>query len=509
MSKISEFFQNFIMSDINRAIWFMKAMPASFWEKNTKKTALQIFREAVNRSPAYRKFLKENGVNPSEIKNIEEFQKKVPISTKKELLQKYSLSDLVGDAFADAFGICFSSGSTGKPVGFLYSRKIYFTVFMGYLAWWEYLWEMFSKPPKTLFINATPLGIWPFGYTTHLVMANVLKDFPFTYVTPSCDSQMIINILKEVEGKYDQVIFFTLPSFLKKVVDEGEKEGIKWEKFNVKCILGGEFFFNHLKEYFLQKFDPERKNPFRFLNVLASGDAGLTGVAFPLSVLIQEILEKDEKLRSLLGIRRTPFTLFQYNPLSVFLEKQDDFLIITSKTSLTPIVRYKVGDLGDLVPFKKMVLVLQKEGYDISKLLLKAGWKKRYFKWPFLVFYGRGDAVVIIFSGAKISAENLAPLLGMPEAKEIEGFKLTSDKNQRLIVYLELKRGLKFSPQQISLMEKKYQKLVHTCLLQNNIDYKDAYKIDPERTIPQVKIFPYKEGPFKEDLSRPKPRLVI
>jgi len=59
MSKIGRIFQNFILSNPKRAIWFMKTMPASFWEKQGRKLALEAFREAVKNSPAYQDFLKK------------------------------------------------------------------------------------------------------------------------------------------------------------------------------------------------------------------------------------------------------------------------------------------------------------------------------------------------------------------------------------------------------------------------------------------------------------------
>jgi len=54
MSKISAIFQNFIISNPKRAIWFMKSMSASFWEKQNKKLALEVFKEARENSPGYK-----------------------------------------------------------------------------------------------------------------------------------------------------------------------------------------------------------------------------------------------------------------------------------------------------------------------------------------------------------------------------------------------------------------------------------------------------------------------
>jgi len=195
------------------------------------------------------------------------------------------------------------------------------------------------------------------------------------------------------------------------------------------------------------------------------------------------------------------------------VEEIDGKLLITSKSSLSPIIRYQIGDGGIIVSFSEMEEKLKKHGYNISNLLEKEGWKKGYFKWPFLIFFGRIDQMVTIFSGAKVAPQNLLPLLDDPEAKEISNFKLstkTDEKGEiRLVVLLELKPNLKPKPEEIKNLEKKYRDLIHKTLMMNNIDYQDAYRIDPERTLPQVKFFAYGEDVFREDSSRPKLKMVI
>ncbi|MGB9743241.1 MAG: phenylacetate--CoA ligase family protein [Minisyncoccales bacterium] len=491
----------------------MTTMPASFWEKKGEKMALRTFHEAAEKVPAYKDFLKKHNVDPKTIQNLKDFQEKVPISSKKNFLHKYSLADLTGKEFDKVFGICFSSGSTGIPTPFLYRRKIFFSAFQGWLSWLDYMWDICSPSNNTLFINTTPLGVWSFGYTINLLMGRVLGKYNITYVTTGCDSQMVLKILKEVGENYSQVIISTIPSFLRKILDEGDEQGIKWEKLNLKLQLGGEYLSEDFQEYILSKIDPERKEGWRIFNLLAAGDTGLIGFTPLLPMIIQKIAKKDEKFRSILLDQKSPFSLFQYNPLSIFLEEKEDNLLVTATASLVPIIRYKIGDSAKIVSFSEMEKKLKSCGYTIPALLEKEGWQKGYFKWPFLIFLGRSDDMITIFSGAKISPQNLSPLLNMPEAKEIKSFKLTTQTNKnlevKLVVYLELKPNLKPTPQEKADLERKYQNLVHQCLLKTNIDYQDAYRISPDRVLPQVKIFLSGQGLFQDDISRPKPKMVI
>ena len=503
--------QTFIMANPKRATWFMTTMPASFWEKKSQRMALQTFQEAAKKVPAYQDFLKKNNVNPEEIKTLKDFQEKVPVTSKKNFLHKYPLIDLTDKEFKKIFGICYSSGSTGVPTPFLYRRKIYFSALQGWLSWLDYMWDICSSSNNTLFINAAPLGVWSFGYTTHLLIGRVLKKYNITYITTGCDSQTVLKILKEIGENYSQVIISTIPSLIKKILDEGDEEKIKWEKFNLKLQLAGEYLSEDFQKYILFKIDPEKREVWRIFNLYAAGDTGLIGFTTPLSLLIQKIKKKDKNLNSLLN--DYSFSLFQYNPLSIFLEEKEGDLLVTSSASLIPIIRYRLGDSVKIIPFQKMESKLKEYGYFISDLLKKEGWQKSYFKWPFLMLQGRKDDILTIFSGAKISPQNLFPLLNMPDAKEMNSFKLAieteQDFNKRLVVYLELKENLKPSTQEVINLEKKYQDLVHQCLLKTNIDYQDAYRINPEIVLPKIKIFPAGQGPFEEDNKRPKKIFVI
>jgi hypothetical protein len=77
------------------------------------------------------------------------------------------------------------------------------------------------------------------------------------------------------------------------------------------------------------------------------------------------------------------------------------------------------------------------------------------------------------------------------------------------VVLLELKPNLKPTPEEMEILERKYRDLIHRILMTTNIDYRDAYRTDPEITLPEVQFFPDGEGVFKEDSSRPKPKMVI
>jgi hypothetical protein len=58
-------------------------------------------------------------------------------------------------------------------------------------------------------------------------------------------------------------------------------------------------------------------------------------------------------------------------------------------------------------------------------------------------------------------------------------------------------------------LEKKYKNIILRQLKNVNFDFADAYRVDPKVASPIVKIFRSGAGPFVQDKSRTKPRLVL
>jgi len=514
MAKISEIMQNFIMSSPKRAIWFMKTMKAGFWEKKGQKMALEVFHQATEKVPAYQDFLKKQGVDPSAIKTLEDFQEKVPLMTKKNYLSQYSLAELSQEEIKkETFGMCFTSGTTSVPLGMLIYKKSFPLALRGFINYLHYLWDIYSPSKSILFMNGLALGPWLAGFFVNLIVAKEVEKHNFTLVTPGSDPTMMVEILEKIGRNYEEIIIICYSSVLRAFFEEGEKRKINWKEFNIKILTGGEVFPSTFRETFFSKIDPSlKKNPWRIVEIFATSDASILGYETPLTILIKELLNKRKELCLKIFDKEKIENLFQYNSLSVFLEEKGEKVCVT-KPGVIPLIRYQIGDLGKMISFETMKEILAKEGYNIDDLLKKASWQKGYFKWPFFAFLGRGDDMIAIYSGAKIYSQNLFSLLEKPEAKEIKSFKISTqvdeNQNKRFVVYLELKSDLKFSQEESIKSEQKYQKLIHEQLLKTNIDYKDAYRLNPKIVLPIVKIFPFSGGLFKEDKNRQKPKLVI
>ena len=77
--------------------------------------ALENFKIAAERVPAYARFLAAHGIDPREVRTVRDFQR-LPVTTKETYHRPNSLADLCLDGdLAGCDMLAVSSGSTGQP----------------------------------------------------------------------------------------------------------------------------------------------------------------------------------------------------------------------------------------------------------------------------------------------------------------------------------------------------------------------------------------------------------
>src|SRR6185437_2595071 len=107
--------EDFLQLDIQEIEKELSEYTEDKWIKESKKEAIQLFKQASKRIPAYKDFLKNNSIDPDSIRTYEDF-KHIPFTDKKNYIDKYPLHDLVWDGkLAKSLFINASSGSTGIP----------------------------------------------------------------------------------------------------------------------------------------------------------------------------------------------------------------------------------------------------------------------------------------------------------------------------------------------------------------------------------------------------------
>jgi len=509
--------QKFIMSNPDRALKFFASRSAEWWEKQGEKKALQTFHEAAEKVPAYKDFLRKNGIDPKKIKTFKDFQEKVPLTDKKNYILENSLESLCLEKLDKAYTISMSSGTSGFPCFWprLKGQDRMVPKFME-LSFFSNNIEIDKQ--STLLIIGLSLGVYTAGEMMSYAMKELAdkEKYPLTVVTAGSEKEAIIQVFKYLVPHYQQVILWAYPSLLREVIDIAGKEGIDFKKINLRIGIGGEGFTKQWEDFVKEKLGFKKEDPTRVMTVFGESSAGVVGISSPFTNLIRELASKDSKLfKDLFGEARGTYllpVLLEFSPLSLVVEEVDGEIILTRRAAI-PMVRYNLHDMGGIISFNKAVEILKSHNYDPFALLKEWGIEKeKIWTLPIMYVFGRSDNVISI-DGANIYPESLEEVIYGPEMPEVKGYKLflatdQTTQRQRFGVYLELKGGISLSKEKEEGLKKRAHDLILTHLLKVNPDFRKSYNDNPGVCDPLIEIYLEGEGPFKVDKKLTKRRLI-
>ena len=105
----------FILNNYDRSKRFLNRVNPDFLEEISRKKALKIFKTAAKETPAYKKFLIKNKLNPNIVKSLNEFDALVPETDKANYIKKYSFEERCREGRLPKKGnIDESGGTSGK-----------------------------------------------------------------------------------------------------------------------------------------------------------------------------------------------------------------------------------------------------------------------------------------------------------------------------------------------------------------------------------------------------------
>jgi phenylacetate-CoA ligase len=408
-----------------------------------ERFALELFRTVVDSVPAYRAFLAEHNINPTDIQTFGDFQK-LPQTNKKNYQLRYPLAELCRDGRLERCDfIAVSSGSTGKPTfwpRFIADELSIATRFE------QIFYDSFNADTqRTLAVVCFTLGTWVGGmFTANCSRYLSSKGYPITVITPGNNREEIYRVVQELGEAFDQVVLLGYPPFLKDVVDGGIARGIDWKKYHPKFVMAGEVFSEEWRALVGERVGS--KNPYYdSASLYGTADAGVLGNETPLSICIRRFLAGNpEAARALFGESRLP-TLAQYDPLSRFFESDGRSLIFSGDNGI-PLIRYNILDTGGIVAYDEMLSFLTQWGFDPLAELRQHG-QRGMRQLPFVYVFGRSDFTISYF-GANIYPENIAVGLEQPginsrvTGKFVLEAKEDADRNRFLSVVVELAPGV-------------------------------------------------------------------
>ena len=458
--------------------------------------ALSLFHEMAERVPAYKDFLKTNGVNPDSIQTVKDF-KKVPTVDKDNYLRKYRREDLCWDGkFAsERWVISTTSGSTGEP--FYFPRTDLQDEYYALTAE-LYLRENFNIQDKTtLYIDAFAMGAWIGGLFTYEAVKRVAdKGYAISIITPGINKAEVINSVKKLGPAFGQVIIGCYPPIMKDIIDLGNEQGLDWSDYNLGIVFSAEGFSEQFRDYAVRhgKLSDIYTST---LNHYGTVDLGTMSHETPTTILVRRQAVKDKQLYSeIFGKTHKQPTLTQYVPEMFYFEEDEGKVICTSQSGI-PLVRYDLKDNGGIITLKELYKIYDKRGKNLDIELRKANIEGTKWNLPMVYLYERSDFSVTLVGGNIYPEEVRTALITSMVSDEITGkftmeVQATRKMNSTLVVNVELRRGVDASKD----TKKIIQKAIITHLLKENSEYKSNIATYGRKLWPKIVLWPYEDPKY-------------
>jgi phenylacetate-CoA ligase len=475
--------------------WLSKSitevMPPSVLEMLSKMKAKSIYKKAIKRVPAYRKF------NKKIYSKIED----VPYTDKENYVKKYSYEQRCVDKTLPQKGdIDESSGSSGAPTNWIRSLSEEDLLFKA--AKFEFFYTYHADKKKYVVLSGWSSGPWATG----VKFCELLEHYTLVKNT-TADIENIIRTMKTL-GKDKDYLIAGYPPFLKNLFDSRE---IKWKDYKVDVLTGGESTSVEWKDYIRKKL---RNKKAIIISSYGASDIDI-GVGFetPFSELVRGLAHKNRRLNfELFKVNENPI-LFQYNPLMHYIENtpQGDYTItVLDDEAAVPKIKYNLHDQGGKISYNEIIKKVEKHEKKSLREFLK---RNKTLKLPFFYVVGRKDGTIAI-GGANIYPENVGNAI--EESKynpKVNKFlierKHTKNMDAQFLVHIELKKGNKTTEEMARYLEEKILKK----LLQVNLEYEHYFRNDKKNQInmiPRVKLYEFeKEKMFKVDDEKIKYSYVV
>lgn len=366
--------------------------------------ALEVFRTAVDRVPAYAKFLGEHGVDPAAIRTPAEFAALPPV-TKDNYFQAYRRNDLLAGGDIGVAGIwSSSSGSTGRP-GYWARDEIAHA--QGVVLHGRILRQFGAHRRRTLVVVAFAMGNWIGGtYTMRSVEGLAARGYPVSVVAPGQNLETVRADIAELGPYYEQVVLAGYPPFVRDVLDGAGPEVLGQD---LKLLLAGENITESWRDRVLELMGKPGRAEDTCL-VYGTADAGMMGHETPTTIALRRLAEVDPRLRQRLfaDAAVTP-TLVEYDPRYRYTETDQAGRLLFTVANAMPLVRYRINDEGEVRTAAGLADELRRAGHGLRLRTCSPSS-------AFLVLRGRPD-VAATFYAVKIRPDGIRAALADPRVQ--------------------------------------------------------------------------------------------
>jgi len=483
--------------DINERLRELKTKPAEYWENLSIRYVDKLIKFTIEFTPAYRKFLKDNGVDYKKIKGFKDLEK-LPIMDKNSYLRQYPYQELFPNKNLNLKTISATSGSTGEPFYFIRGENLdeqgLYVLELAFLNQWE------IKRFNTLIVLGFGLGIWIGGLHNYYVYYRLSDKYKITTAPVGTSKELILKTIKKLHQFYDQLILVGYPPFIKDVGDEAKNYDINFKKMRLRILNAAEGFSEEFRNYIAKIYNLENIVNDN-INIYGTVELGTMAHETAFSNLIRRIaVEKDKVFRAIFPEANRIPTLAQYHPYIVYFEEKEGLVIASGYGESIPLIRYSFPDRGGVIKFDEMIKKLKSAGVDIFKEAEKWKIKSKILKLPFVYVYERSDFAVSLV-GILIYPEYIKNALIKKELQKYLTGKFSmlvdydKNMNQKLKIHIELKKGVRGNEE---IKDKIHREIVRA-LLKNSTEYNHLYSTASEkhrkRLEPEIILHTY-EDPF-------------
>ncbi len=490
-------FPNPDLPNSDKLLGHLHEQPEDIWLARGATRALELFRAAAHQVPAYRKFLASQLFEPAKVRDIGDLVN-IPSIDKAGYLRSFSRSELCwnGEFHDQRWTISTTSGSTGEPFYFprtsLQDDQYADTAEL-------YLRSNFHIHERsTLYIVAFPMGAWIGGLFTYEALRRVGErgGYALSIITPGINKLEIIKAVQNLGADFDQIIIGSYAPFLKDIIDDGLRAGLKWSDYKLGFVFSAEAFSETFRDYVAEKTG--LTNIYTdTLNHYGTVDLGTMAHETPLSILIRRLaLARPALYEAIFGQPNRLPTLAQYLPEQFYFESINENLYCTASSGY-PLVRYDLKDHGGVITLAQMTRHFADHGLDLMAEAEAAGIRETVWNLPFVYIYERSDFSVSFFAFQIYPETIRAALAGRRLAEELTGkFTMSVEYDaggqQELKIHLELKTDTPETPD----LHDRTQMAVVERLLQDSSEYRRTFEEYGERVYPILTFWPYEDANY-------------
>lgn len=445
--------------------------------------ALDTFRRAAFEVPAYKDFLRRNGVTAKRVQTPKDFAR-VPAVTKANYLNHYPLNMLAwrGD-ITEAGTWSTSSGSSGKPtywprgpLSLEQSISLYDKIFR----------QSFQSDERpTLAVIGFAMGNWIGGtYTFTGIQHLPALGHQLSVITPGINVAAILENIADLGPYYEQVVLVGYPPFVKDVLDQAPSSVVSRD---IKILMAGENITESWRDYVLKRIGKEGKAGHTCL-IYGTADAGIMGHETPTTIAARRLARDDPRLNAaLFGVDDVQPTFVEYQPRFRFTETDPDGYLLFTVDSSFPLIRYRINDFGRVVTAPELVRLLDQCGHELT---VRMSAEDAAF-----IALGRRTDIAATFYALKIFPESVRAAL---EDNEVAGivsgkFHLITRNDdaygQTLELHVELRAGVTAGAGLVPRL----RELVVDSLRRTNSEYKQLHEAIGPRAEPAISLHRFGE----------------